>query len=72
MGQYRDIGGLYWLAMAVLLAFGMSGWAAALSWAIGLGAMQLPHFGLRKKHVAAFPVRENILAREHSAGPAGG
>jgi hypothetical protein len=60
MFQYRNISWWYWLAMALLLAFGLSAWEPAFVWAIVLGAMQSVHFLLREGRPGAFPVQVRL------------
>lgn len=58
--QYRHISWWYWLAMALLLAFGLSVWNPAFVWAIALGVVQCIHFVLREGRLQAFPVQVRL------------
>ncbi|MCU7845639.1 MAG: hypothetical protein KZQ93_17550 [Candidatus Thiodiazotropha sp. (ex Monitilora ramsayi)] len=57
MIEYRDLGWWYWLVTAILLTFGVAGFAEAFLWAIGLTLVQLVHFAIREGGPNAFPVQ---------------
>lgn len=57
MIDYKDLGWWYWLFTACLLTAGVAGYPAGFSLAIGLTVIQLIHFTIRERSIAAFPVQ---------------
>jgi hypothetical protein len=57
MIEYKDIGWWYWLVIAGLLTYGVSGNPIGFMLAIGLAIFQLVHFIFREKSIAAFPIQ---------------
>jgi hypothetical protein len=57
---YREISWWYWLATVLLLFTGLAGWFDAFYLAAALGAVQVAHFGLRERSLAAFPVQVRL------------
>lgn len=55
MIEYRSPGWWYWLVIVAFLSAGVSGWADGFLFAIGFSALQLMHFTLRERSIAAFP-----------------
>lgn len=60
MIEYRSVAWWYWLATAIFLTAGVSGWPAGFLCAIGVTVLHLVHFLLREGSLAAFPVQVRI------------
>jgi hypothetical protein len=60
MIEYRALSWWYWLAIVACLSAGVSGWPAGFLSAIGLAVLQLVHFSLRERSIAAFPVQVRL------------
>lgn len=58
--RLNDIKWWYWLATAILLATYAAGFGAAIVAAIVLTAVQLVHFGVRERRLAAFPMQVRV------------
>jgi len=57
MLEYKDIGWWYWLATAIFLTMGVSGYAPGFQWAISLSVFQLFHYVSLQRSVSSFPVQ---------------
>lgn len=57
MIDYREVSWWYWLVTACLLTAGVAGNQAGFAMAIGLTVVQLTHFVMRERRIAAFPVQ---------------
>lgn len=57
MLEYRTLAWWYWLLTACLLTLGVSGYFIGFTLAIGLTVLQLIHYLIRERTVAAFSVQ---------------
>lgn len=60
MIEYRSTSWWCWLATVCLLTIGVSGWAAAFFFTIGLTVVQVFHFVVRERSLTAFPVQVRL------------
>jgi hypothetical protein len=60
MIEYRALSWWYWLAIVACLTAGVSGWPTGFLFAIGLAALQLVHFIVRERSIAAFPIQVRL------------
>ncbi len=60
MLEYRSPGWWYWLATVLFLTAGVLGLPEALLGAVGITVVQLAHFAVRWRGLAAFPVQVRL------------
>lgn len=58
--EYRALSWWYWLAIAACLTVGVAGSPAGFVFAIAIAAVQLIHFAVRERSVAAFAVQVRL------------
>lgn len=58
--EFRRVSWWYWLATAALISCGLTGDSTGFLLAVGLTVVQLAHFVLRERRLAAFPVQLRI------------
>jgi len=57
MIDYKELDWWYWLVIACLLTVGLAGYPFGFTLAVGVSALQLLHFIVRKRSFGAFPVQ---------------